>query len=62
MSDKICIKTTPKTAISIQINIAHADILPLLQKALTGAESPKNDTQTIHKNLARRTPHEIYKK
>lgn len=62
MNDKTTPKTPPCLNVSIWIDIAPTDILPLLQKALTGAEIPKNDTQTIHKNQARRTPHEIYKK
>lgn len=62
MKDKVGIKTAPKTAISIRIEITPTDIRTLLQTALTGEEIPENDTETIQKNQARRTPNEIYKK
>lgn len=59
MSDKDSSKTMPHVRISVQIGITPMDILPLLQKALTGEEIPQNDTETTHKNPTRRTPHEI---
>lgn len=59
MSDKVRAKTTPYLRITVQIGITPIEILPLLQKALTGDEIPENDTVTIHKNPTRRTSHEI---
>lgn len=61
MTDKSKTEMIPKLHISIQIGISPNDILTLLQKALTEEEIPENDTETIHKNQARRTPNEIYK-
>lgn len=49
MIDKGGIKIDPKQAISIQIGEPLPDILPLLQRGLTGAENPDNRPETIHK-------------
>lgn len=49
MIDKVGIKIDPKQAISIQIGDTLPDILPLLQRGLTGHENPENDTKTIRK-------------
>lgn len=49
MIDKVGIKINPKQAISIQIGDTLPDILPLLQRGLTGVENPDNRPETIHK-------------
>lgn len=49
MIDKVGIKINPKQAIFIQIGEPLPDILPLLQRGLTGHENPENDTETIRK-------------
>lgn len=49
MSDKDSIKSDPKHAIFIQIDDTLPDILPLLQRGLTGDKIPKNDTETLQK-------------
>lgn len=49
MIDKVGIKIAPKQAISIQIGDTLPDILPLLQRGLTGHEKPDNRPETLHK-------------
>lgn len=49
MSDKVGIKIDPKHGVFIQIGGTLPDILPLLQRGLTGQEIPKNDTKTQRK-------------
>ena len=49
MIDKVGIKIHPKQAISIQVGGTLPDILPLLQRGLTGHENPDNRPETIRK-------------
>ena len=48
MSDKTSIKIDPKQGFFIQIDDTLPDILPLLQRGLTGQEILKNGTETQH--------------
>ena len=47
--DKVGIKIDPKHTVFIQIGDTLPDILPLLQRGLTGQKKPEKDTETIRK-------------
>lgn len=49
MIDKVGIKIDPKHTISIQIGEPLPDILPLLQRGLTGDKNPDNRPETLRK-------------
>lgn len=49
MIDKVGIKIDPKHTISIQIGDTLPDILPLLQRGLTGDKNPDNRPEMLHK-------------